>query len=127
MTASEASVSQRIRIAASAAGWRLWRNNCGAGKLENGSFVRWGLANDTSGSTVASADLIGIRPVLITQEMVGTVIGQFVSVEAKCEGWKPRMADKHEQAQRRWADLVRSLGGMALFSTGDIDTSVNSD
>jgi hypothetical protein len=127
MTASEASVSQRIRIAASAAGWRLWRNNCGAGKLENGSFVRWGLANDTSGSTVASADLIGIRPVLITQEMVGTVIGQFVSVEAKREGWKPRMADKHEQAQRRWGDLVRSLGGMALFSTGDIDTSVNSD
>lgn len=124
---SEASVMQRIRIAASDAGWRLWRNNCGAGKLENGSFVRWGLANDTSGAQVASADLIGIRPVLITPDMVGTVIGQFVSIEAKHETWKPRMADKHEQAQRRWADLVRSLGGLAFFSTGDIDTSVNSD
>lgn len=105
----------------------MWRNNCGAGRLENGSFVRWGLANDTASSTVASADLIGIRPVLITQDMVGTVIGQFVSIEAKHEGWRPRMNCKHEQAQRLWADLVRSLGGLAMFATSekDIDGFVN--
>lgn len=116
---SEAAVLQRIRIAASAAGWRIWRNNSGAGTLDNGSFVRFGLANEP-GSTVASGDLIGIRPILITPDMVGTVIGQFVSVEVKHENWKPSMSNKHEQAQHRWCDLVRSLGGMAFFSTGSI-------
>ncbi len=118
---SEAAVLAEIRLKASAAGWRLFRNNSGAAVLKDGSFVRWGLANDTPHSQHASADLIGIRPVVITQDMVGTVIGQFVSVEAKCSEWKPRPNDKHEQRQRNWRDLVRSLGGYAIFSTGEIE------
>lgn len=122
MVLRETSTTTNVRLAASAAGWRLWRNNRGAGKLENGNFVRWGLCNDSAavGTHVRSADLIGIRPVLITQAMVGTTLGQFVSIEVKRPGWKPAAGDEHEQGQRRWADLVNSMGGYAIFSTGGI-------
>lgn len=124
---SETAVQTNIRVEASKHGWRVWRNNKGAGKLENGNFVRWGLCNDTAtiGSQIRSADLIGIRPILITQAMVGQVIGQFISIECKPEGWKPRANDEHEIAQRRWADAINSMGGVAIFSTGAIDTIVN--
>ena len=44
---SEAGVQSRIRLEASQKGLRLWRNNVGAGMLEDGSFIRWGLANET--------------------------------------------------------------------------------
>lgn len=119
---SETSVTTDVRLAASAAGWRVWRNNRGAGKLENGNFIRWGLCNDSPavGTHVRSADLIGIRPVLITQAMVGSTIGQFVSIEVKRPGWKPSAGDEHEQAQRRWAHMINSMGGYAIFSTGGI-------
>jgi len=114
---SESAVSSNVRIAASRRGWRLWRNNKGAGKLENGSFIRWGLCNESAvvGAQVRSADLIGIRPVTITPDMVGQVIGQFVSVEVKAEGWKPSATNTHEQAQQRWADLINTLGGYAVI------------
>lgn len=118
---SEADVQAHIRLLASRAGGRLWRNSVGAGILaESGSFVRWGLANDTSAMNkqVKSGDLIGIIPVLITAEHVGTVIGQFVSREVKREGWTYK-GGPHEEAQQRWIDLVRSLGGDAAFTTGE--------
>jgi hypothetical protein len=87
-----------------------------------GRPVRFGLANDSKqvNQRVKSADLIGIRPVVITQDMVGAVIGQFVSIECKHEGWKPSMSDEHEAAQARWAELVLLAGGYATFSTGQL-------
>lgn len=118
---SEAAVQQQIRITASQRGWRLWRNNVGVLRDERGVPVRYGLANESAAvnATIKSADLIGIRPVLITQDMVGTVIGQFVSVECKREGWH-YTGTKREVAQQRWAEMVRALGGHACFSTGEI-------
>lgn len=119
---SESDVQARVRLLASQQGWRLWRNNVGAGKLENGSFLRWGLANDTPAMNkeVKSGDLIGIRPVLILPEHVGQVIGQFASLEIKREGWSHRAGDEREGAQMRWADLVNKLGGYAIISTGGL-------
>lgn len=123
---SESAVLTDIRLAASRLGWRLYRNNKGAGKLENGSFIRWGLCNESAavGAQVRSADLIGIRPVLITQDMVGQMIGQFVSVEVKAPGWKPSATNEHEIAQRRWASLINGLGGYAVI-TASVDAIVN--
>lgn len=123
---SESAVLTDIRLAASALGWRLYRNNKGAGKLENGSFVRWGLCNESAavGSRIRSADLIGIRPVVITQAMVGQTIGQFVSIEVKSPGWRPSATDEHETAQRRWATLINELGGYAVI-TNNVDSFVN--
>ena len=120
--AGEAAVQVHLRLAASAEGGRLWRNNVGAGKLENGSYIRWGLANDSKlvNSRIKSADLIGIRPVVITPQHVGQTIGQFWSREVNRPGWKYHESDEHEAAQMRWAMLVWSLGGDAAFSSGKL-------
>lgn len=109
-----------IRREAPRRGWWLGRNNVGALKSEAGRWVRFGLANDSAGmnEVVKSGDLIGMRPVLITQAHVGTTIGQFVSIEVKHPGWKPGEDPKREKAQTAWAGLVRSKGGFAVFSTG---------
>lgn len=119
---SEAAVQSNIRVVTSRLGWRLWRNNVGAGKLDSGSFVRFGLANDTPqmNAQVKSGDLIGIRPVLITPAHVGQVIGQFASVECKRGDWKPSRTDKREIAQRRWVEIVTALGGYAVI-TNDVE------
>jgi hypothetical protein len=117
---SESAVQSLIRLEASRAGARLWRNNSGAGKLENGSFVRWGLANDSEAlnRVVKSSDLIGIRPVVITQQMVGTTIGQFLAREVKHAGWAYRASDR-EVAQLKFITIVNALGGDAAFCDGE--------
>jgi len=120
---SEYEVSEAVRVAASVKGWRLWRNNVGAGVLNNGKFVRWGLANSSAmeNAHVKSADLIGIRPVVITPNMIGQTIGQFVSIETKKEGWVFNDEQPHEIAQDTWRRLIVSLGGLAIFSTGELE------
>lgn len=109
-----------IRREAPRQGWWLGRNNVGALKSEAGRWVRFGLANDSAAmnEVVKSGDLIGIRPVLILPQHVGTTIGQFASIEVKHPGWKPGEDKKREKAQMAWAGLVRSKGGFAVFSTG---------
>lgn len=119
---NEASVQSIVRLEASRLGWKLWRNNRGVLKNEKGVPIRFGLCNDSPavGAHIRSADLIGIRPVIITPAMVGQVIGQFVSIECKHEGWKPSPTDEHERAQMRWAELVLLTGGHAIFTTGQL-------
>lgn len=117
MAHSESNVQSRTRLAGGAKSWRLWRNNRGALPDQNGRPVRYGLANDSKqlGDVLKSGDFIGWRPVIITPDMVGKLIAQFVSVECKAEDWTPSPNDKHEQSQRRWADLVNREGGYAVF------------
>lgn len=117
---SEAAVQSQVRLEASRKGGRLWRNNVGAGYAEDGSFMRWGLANDSAqvNKVIKSADLIGLRPVLIKQQHVGLVLGQFVSREVKAAGWRYSGTDR-EVAQLNWATLVNTLGGDAAFATGE--------
>ena len=116
----EQSATHDLRLAASKAGVRLWRNSNGAGYLQDGSFVRWGLANETAqmNAKIKSSDLIGIRPVLITPAHVGQTLGVFVSREVKARGWRYHASDR-ERAQKAWLDLITSLGGDAAFSTGE--------
>jgi hypothetical protein len=115
---SEAAVQNNVRLEASRKGVYLWRNNIGAGHLKDGSFIRWGLANESSevNRVIKSADLIGIRPVTITSQMVGHTFGQFVSREVKPDGWQ-YTATEREEAQLTWAMLILSLGGDACFVT----------
>lgn len=120
MTASESNIQSRTRLAAVAKHWRLWRNQRGAAKLESGNFIRFGLANDSKqiGDRLKSGDLIGWRPVIITADMVGKVLAQFVSVEVKAEDWTPPPLDTKDAdaaAQYRWAELVNREGGYAVF------------
>lgn len=114
---SEVAVQTRIRLEASYKGQRLWRNNVGMLMSDEGFPVRFGLANDSSqmNKQIKSSDLIGIRPVIITQCMVGSVIGQFVAREVKAGSWKYKATDR-EVAQLRFLELVISMGGDGAFA-----------
>lgn len=116
---SEAAVQAAVRLEAARAGVRLFRNNVGVLMDKDGRPVRYGLANDSKAlnSQVKSGDLIGIRPVLVTQGHVGQVIGQFVSREVKRVGWHYTGGER-EVAQLNWATLITSCGGDAAFCTG---------
>lgn len=115
----EAAAQAAVRLEAGQRGVRLFRNNVGALVDTRGVPVRFGLANDSAAmnKVLKSADLIGIRPVTITQQHVGAIIGQFVSREIKAPGWRYTGTER-EQAQQRWALLVNSCGGDAQFCTG---------
>lgn len=118
---SEAAVQTNIRLEAARKGVRLFRNNVGAFQDdETGSFVRYGLANESSqvNAVIKSGDLIGIRPLVVTPQMVGGIVGQFVSREAKREGWRYSGTER-ERAQLRWIELIISLGGDAAFASGE--------
>ena len=139
MSHSEARVQQEIRLSATLTGSNLWRNNVGALKDERGIPVRYGLANDSSAmnKSLKSSDLIGATPITITPDMVGQTVAVFTSIEVKEEGWR-YTGNKREVAQKRWIDLVRSMGGFAGFASSvadfleivrraPVDTSVKSD
>jgi hypothetical protein len=97
---SEHEIQQRIRLACGQGPVRLWRNNTGALIDQQGRFVRFGLCR-------GSSDLIGLRSVEITPEMVGTRIAQFVAIEVKTATGPVRAE------QVRFLRLVQQLGGVA--------------
>ncbi len=114
---SEAGVQNAMRIEASRAGVRLWRNNVGACKDERGRLIRYGLNNESKdiNKVSKSSDLIGIKPVLITQGMVGSTVGQFIAREVKAPGWVYR-ATEREVAQLSFMQFVVANGGNACFA-----------
>lgn len=116
---SEAAAQAAVRMEASEKGMRVFRNNVGGCVDQRGRHIRYGLANDSKqlNKRIKSADLIGIRPVLIGPEHVGSVIGQFVSREIKRPGWHYTGTER-ERAQLAWAELILGLGGDAGFADG---------
>jgi hypothetical protein len=115
----ESAVASHIRLDAAQQNVELWRNNTGAYEDFTGRWVRYGLCNDSKAlnSVIKSSDLIGSTPVMITPEMVGTVIGVFTAIETKPEGWVFRQSDKRAVAQQAFHDIVKKSGGYAGFAT----------
>lgn len=115
---SESSIQTRVRLEASRMGARLWRNNSGVDTSE-GKHVRYGLSNESPqmNSVCKSSDLIGIKPVLITQEMIGSTIGQFMAREVKKGGWH-YTGTPREVAQLKFLEIVNALGGDGKFTNG---------
>ena len=116
----EHKVQDDARLLASKMGWRLFRNNKGVLPDARGVPVRFGLCNETAalGKRLRSSDLIGIRPVVITQDMVGSTIGQFVAIEVKKRGWH-YTGTEHEQGQLAFGTLIIGLGGKFKFYNGE--------
>lgn len=117
---SEKSVQDEARLLISKKGGRAFRNNKGVLPDKRGVPVRFGLCNDTPkmGERLRSSDLICCVPVLITQDMVGTTIGQFVAIEVKKRGWH-YIGTEHEQGQLRFGELIIGLGGKFCFYNGE--------
>lgn len=119
----EGAVIAQTQIEACQRGWRLFRNSTGAawagrkaGTLNGNAviiaeprLIHYGLA-------VGSSDLIGWRPVVITPDMVGQTIAQFVAVECKTAGYK-----RTTEAQDNFLIQVAVSGGAAFIARGDGD------
>jgi hypothetical protein len=98
-------------LALSARGWAVWRQNVGlawAGdvkKLGPGRVLIENARPLHCGLCKGSSDIIGIRPVVITQEMVGSTIGGFGAVEVKT------LRGRISQEQQWFLDSVTKHGG----------------
>ena len=97
---SEQQIQQEIRIACSNGETRLFRNNTGTLRDQNGRPVSFGLCR-------GSADLIGWKRVTVTPEMVGSTIAVFTSIEVKTPTGRLR------PEQQQWLDAVQAAGGIA--------------
>lgn len=97
---SEQRIQQEIRLACGTGDTRLFRNNTGTLRDQNGRPVQFGLCK-------GSADLIGWKRVTITSDMVGTTVAVFVSIEVKTATGRLR------PEQQQWLDAVQAAGGIA--------------
>lgn len=115
----ESATASHIRLDAAQQGIDLWRNNTGAYQDDTGRWVRYGLCNDSKkqNDRVKSSDYVGQTPTLITQEMVGQVLGIFTAVETKPSGWRLLPSDKRGFAQKAFHDIVLIGGGYAGFAS----------
>lgn len=120
--ASESDVQARIRLAASQAGDVLWRNNSGVLPDARGVPVRFGLCNESAkvNDKCKSSDLVGIKRVLVTRELVGHTFGIFYAREVKRAGWR-YTGTPREVAQLRFIEAVVAMGGDAGFATCEGD------
>ena len=82
---------------------RIFRNQVGTYRLEDGRVI-------TSGLCKGSADLVGWQSVTITPEMVGQQVAVFLSVEVK--GERTRVTPE----QQNWAAFVKKCGGKAVIA-----------
>ena len=102
MANDETTIQQHIRLAlGTRRDLRLFRNNTGTlPDPRTGRPVQFGLAR-------GSADLIGMRTVTITPDMVGQRIAVFTSIELKTP------QGRATPAQQNWLHMVRRAGGIA--------------
>lgn len=124
---SESRVASAVRLEASYRGdIVLWRNNVGALKDEAGRLVRYGLANDSKAlnDRIKSHDLIGMYRRRIGPADVGSVIGQFLSVETKRDGWRYTGTER-EVAQMAWGAGVLAWGGHAMICASSTSPAFN--
>lgn len=95
--------SQIMRELGSRPDVRIFRNQVGTYRLEDGRVI-------TSGLCKGSADLVGWQTVTITQDMVGQQVAVFLSVEIK--GPKTRVTPE----QQNWATFVKKCGGKSVVA-----------
>ncbi len=101
MSRSESSIQAEIlREHRKTQNIRLYRNNVGKYKTQNGNWVDFGLKK-------GSSDLIGWIQVEITPEMIGQTVAVFASAEVKTATGKP------SKEQTNWINAVNKSGGIA--------------
>ena len=122
---SERRIQSEILMAAAANGMTLFRNNVGQGwtgkaeRLADGSVLIREPRPLHAGLCKGSSDLIGLRPLVVTDSMVGETLAQFVAVEVKSKRGRVT-AD-----QQRFLTFVHDAGGMDVVArcAGDLAAS----
>jgi hypothetical protein len=110
---TETDIQRRIQIALSWRDARMFRNNVGEAWLGRNFTIRDGKLIDGKAHRVAyglapgSSDLIGLRSVPVTPQMVGMHVAVFCAVEVKSE------KGRSSQEQDSFLEMVQSLGGMS--------------
>lgn len=100
---SETTLQNEIRLALGRrANVRMFRNNVGLFKTQDGRNVQTGLC-------VGSSDLIGFQSVTITPEMVGQKIAIFTAIEIKTE------KGKVSPQQDKFIEMVARFGGIGAI------------
>ena len=121
---SERAIQNEILLAASAAGWTLFRNNVGQGwtgdaiHLPDGSVMIRNARPLHAGLCTGSSDLIGWRPLLIGPEHIGTTVAQFAAVEIKTHRGR---ATKEQSNVLR---VVDEAGGVSVLARGPSDIPI---
>ena len=130
---AERELIETILVRASELGARLFRVN--TGQAWTGEVIRGNRSgkqavflgpNDIvirnarpfhAGLVKGGSDIVGVTPVLVTQEMVGKTIGTFTAYEAKTGKLKAT------EEQGKFLEMVRRLGGIAkvVRSPDDIE------
>jgi hypothetical protein len=105
---TETDIQRLVQIEASKQGLRLFRNQTGMYKLQDGRVLQSGLAK-------GSADLIGWKTMEITPDMVGQKIAVFLSVEVKSA------KGKLSPEQTNWLNTVNQVGGIAIVARSPQD------
>lgn len=124
---SEGKIWRDIRDKLSRGPLRLFRNECGNGVavrhkhphtrqaiisacIELAAKMGGSAGRIHFGLTTGSSDLIGLKTITITPEMVGCRIAQFVGVETKTATGSMR------EEQKRWLAFVNQAGGLAIVA-----------
>jgi hypothetical protein len=76
--------------------------------LKGATRVRFGVQNP------GGSDLVGWRPLVITPEMVGMTVAQFVACECKTEGYATASKE-----QKNFLGQVAAFGGVAVIARRD--------
>lgn len=100
---SETTLQNEIRLAlGKRANVRMFRNNVGLFKTQDGRNVQTGLC-------VGSSDLIGFQSLTITPEMIGQKIAVFTAIEVKTE------KGKVSPQQDKFIEMVARFGGIGAI------------
>ena len=116
MQKSEGLILKEVMLSLSESGCLVFRNNTGKAwqgevvrkdkdtiTLRNYRFIHFGLQK-------GSSDLIGIKPVTITQDMVGQTIGVFIAPEIKSA------TGRATQQQNNFHLAVNRAGGLGFIA-----------
>jgi len=109
LSLSEAQVSKLIKQEADLMGILLERVNAGGMYNDKGQYIKFGWGKKPP-------DFIGGKSFVITQDMVGKKIMQFVAREVKHQGWKYK-GTQHEKEQQATLNKINEMGGDAKFVT----------
>jgi len=108
----DSAISDRVLLELTAQDFLLWRNPVGAGRMDSGQYVKYGVCNP------GGSDLIGLRSVTITPDMVGQRVAIFAAIESKSKNYRV------SPPQRIFLNAISRAGGIAQIAKEQLDGSV---